>query len=158
MNIEVFVCADCGIVTRVDEDGCCGMCGRECRIESIPITPSLYMEGAVATESGVEYGNHSRILHAAMGLCTEAGELMDQLKKHLFYGKELDDVNLIEEAGDLLWYLAVLFDELGTSFEEVMQINHDKLAKRYGEKFSSEAALHRDLEGERDILEGKGKT
>ena len=42
-----------------------------------------------------------RLLHAAMGLCTESGEFMDMMKKHILYGKTIDEVNLKEELGDL---------------------------------------------------------
>lgn len=41
--------------------------------------------------------------HAALGMITESAEFADMLKKHLFYGKNLDEVNLREEIGDLLW-------------------------------------------------------
>ena len=124
--------------------------------------PTDYVDGSLRTESppdSFNMGNLAldmgkiRILHATMGLCTESGELTDQLKKHLFYGKELDRVNLIEEAGDLLWYLAILFDELGTSFEEVMSSNNAKLRSRYPERFTPKHAVRRDLQGERYILE-----
>jgi NTP pyrophosphatase (non-canonical NTP hydrolase) len=94
-----------------------------------------------------------RLLHASMGICTEAGELQDQLKKHIFYDKELDTVNLAEELGDLFFYSAVMLDELGLSFEEVMKNNIEKLRARYGEKFSKNKALKRDLKKERKILE-----
>jgi len=96
-----------------------------------------------------------RILHAVMGLSTESGELLDAVKKHYFYGKPLDETNLIEEMGDIFWYLGVLADVLGTTFEEVQRLNILKLQKRYGEKFNKEGALHRDLEAERKILEGQ---
>lgn len=98
-----------------------------------------------------------RLLHATQGMVTEAGEMVDALKKHLFYGKPLDEVNLMEELGDSLWYHSVAIDALHTTFEEVMGINIAKLRKRYGEKFSSERAIKRDLEAEREILEGKDK-
>ena len=75
------------------------------------------------------------------------------MKKHLFYVKDLDRVNIIEEAGDLLWYLAILFDELGTSFHEVMSSNIAKLRSRYPEKFTSINATKRNIEDERHILE-----
>ena len=48
-----------------------------------------------------------RLLHAQLGLHTEGGELADALKRHLFYGKPLDPVNIAEEIGDVFWYLAV---------------------------------------------------
>jgi len=96
-----------------------------------------------------------RILHATMGVATEAGELLDAVKKHYFYGKPLDEVNLIEEMGDIFWYLGVLADVLGTTFEEVQRLNILKLQKRYGDKFNKNGALHRDLDAERKVLEGK---
>ena len=52
-----------------------------------------------------------------------------------------------------MWYLAILVDELGTSFEELGYINIKKLSSRYPEKFTSENALNIDLDKERDILE-----
>ncbi|ATH07678.1 hypothetical protein BIY24_06880 [Halobacteriovorax marinus] len=94
-----------------------------------------------------------RLLHAGIGLSTEAGEFLDALKKHIFYGKELDRVNLAEEMGDLFWYLAIVADELGVNMDDVMERNIEKLKARYGEKFSEEKAENRDLKNERSILE-----
>ncbi|WP_417334960.1 nucleoside triphosphate pyrophosphohydrolase family protein [Halobacteriovorax marinus] len=94
-----------------------------------------------------------RLLHAGIGLSTEAGEFLDALKKHIFYGKELDRVNLAEEMGDLFWYLAIVADELGVDMDDVMERNIEKLKARYGEKFSEEKAENRDLKNERSILE-----
>lgn len=94
-----------------------------------------------------------RLLHAGIGLSTESGEFLDALKKHIFYGKELDKVNLAEEMGDLFWYMAIVADELGFEFEEVMERNITKLKARYGDKFSEEKAEKRDLDTERGILE-----
>lgn len=94
-----------------------------------------------------------RLLHAAMGVSTESGELLDALKKSLFYGKELDRTNLFEEVGDLLWYLAILADEIGFDFEQAMAKNVEKLRARYGERFSSLKATKRNLAEERKILD-----
>ena len=96
-----------------------------------------------------------RLLHAMIGLCTETGEFQDSLKKHIFYGKEIDKVNLKEEMGDLCWYIAIALDELGLSFEEIMQTNIDKLKARYGEKFTEQAALNRNLDNENKVLTGE---
>lgn len=95
-----------------------------------------------------------RITHAAMGLCTEAGEFMDALKKHTFYNRQLDRVNLIEELGDLFWYMAIACDELGVTFEQVQGRNIAKLKARYPDRFCSDKAQNRDLDTERQILEG----
>ncbi len=115
-----------------------------------------YIEDAIRTEStifNVQKGD-DRLLHAGIGLATESAEFLDMLKKHVFYGRELDRVNLKEELGDLLWYMAIACDELGTTFEELQVTNITKLKTRYPSKFSLEKAENRDLDAERKILEG----
>ena len=94
-----------------------------------------------------------RLEHAAHGMVTEAAEFMDQLKKHVFYNKKLDEVNLAEELGDQLYYITVALDALGLDIKEVMDKNAAKLNKRYGEQFSELAATKRDIAAERAILE-----
>lgn len=96
-----------------------------------------------------------RLNHAMLGLCTEVGEAQDALKKALIYGRKLDEVNLIEEAGDILWYLALFADALGYKFSVVPEMNIAKCRKRFGDTFTQEKANVRDLEGERSTLEGK---
>lgn len=98
------------------------------------------------------------IIHAAMGLVTEAGEFMDAFKKALFYGKNPDYVNLDEEIGDILWYVAIYLNARGITFEQIMQQNIDKLRARYPEKFTSEHAINRDLDAEREALEQGSAT
>jgi NTP pyrophosphatase (non-canonical NTP hydrolase) len=94
-----------------------------------------------------------RLLHGSCGIATEAGELLDAMKKHIFYGKEIDTVNVVEEVGDLMWYCAIILDELNVEFEDVMEKNINKLKARYGEKFSETSATTRNLDKEREILE-----
>lgn len=93
------------------------------------------------------------IQHAAMGMVTESAEFMDALKKSIFYGKPLDKVNLREELGDILWYVALALRTLDTDFETVMERNIEKLKARYPQNFTEEHAISRDLEAERKILE-----
>lgn len=78
---------------------------------------------------------------------------MDAVKKAKIYGRELDTVNLIEEAGDLMWYLAILADDLGVSFEEIWERNINKLHVRFPEKYTDHHAENRDLKNERAALE-----
>ncbi len=99
-----------------------------------------------------------RTLHSAMGICTEAGELMDALKKFIFYGKDLDVVNVKEELGDLNWYIALMCDNLNISLEDIWETNIEKLAARYPDKFTEKDALNRNLNKERKILEGEDGT
>lgn len=126
------------------------------------ITSKNYVQFATRTESPVTEAligrasneGNIRLLHAGMGMATEAGEFIDALKKHLFYGKPLDRVNLAEEVGDLLWYCALALDELGVDFDSVLETNIKKLSARYPEKFTEHHAENRNLEVERNILEG----
>jgi NTP pyrophosphatase (non-canonical NTP hydrolase) len=92
-------------------------------------------------------------LHMMLGMQTEVAELSDVFKKHLAYGKDIDWVNIKEELGDLMWYIANFCNINDIDIEEVMQTNIDKLRVRYPEKFTQENALNRDLETERKILE-----
>lgn len=120
-----------------------------------------YVQNALKTESTnfsaigerLQTKQNQRLLHAGIGLATEAGEFLDALKKHIFYGKSLDTVNLSEEMGDVFWYCAIISDELGVNFAQVMETNIAKLKARYGDKFSESAATTRNLEVERKILE-----
>jgi NTP pyrophosphatase (non-canonical NTP hydrolase) len=96
---------------------------------------------------------NQKLLHAVIGLSTESGELLDQMKKVVYYGKELDRVNIKEELGDLMWYMAILMRELDLDMDDVLEVNINKLRTRYGEKFNSEGALNRNLDKEREILE-----
>jgi NTP pyrophosphatase (non-canonical NTP hydrolase) len=84
---------------------------------------SDYVELACVTESVVDQieGLESRMLHGLIGLCTESGELLDAMKKHLYYGKELDTVNMLEEIGDLCWYLAIICDVADIDFAEQIE-------------------------------------
>jgi hypothetical protein len=54
-----------------------------------------------------------------------------------------------------MWYIAILLRELDLDFESLLQLNIDKLKARFPEKFTESHALNRDLDKERDILEGK---
>jgi len=70
----------------------------------------------------------------AMGVAGEAGEVVEKWKKIVAYkdGKvSHDDLNeLAKELGDVVWYIAVMADSLGLSFDDVMQRNVRKLADR----------------------------
>lgn len=71
------------------------------------------------------------MMHAALGICGEAGELADAIKKRYVYGKPLDIENVIEELGDMRFYMEAVMNLLDISDQEVLQGNANKLAKRY---------------------------
>ena len=84
-----------------------------------------------------------RIVHAIMGISGEAGEISDIVKKVIVYGKKFDKSIVEEECGDLLWYMSILLDEIGSSFNKIMQQNIEKLKKRYPKGFSESLAIER---------------
>jgi NTP pyrophosphatase (non-canonical NTP hydrolase) len=83
------------------------------------------------------------LINGVMGLCGEAGEAIDIVKKHLAQGHELDREALIKELGDIAWYLAETAYALEVPLEEVLQRNIDKLKSRYPEGFDPEKSIHR---------------
>lgn len=124
------------------------------------MTPQEYINNAICTKSPVSAIPTELntpigfdILHSVLGMQTESAELTDTLKKSIFYGKPIDWVNCDEEVGDLLWYIAIYLNARGQTFENIMEQNIAKLQKRFPNKFTSFDAQHRDLEGERNILE-----
>jgi NTP pyrophosphatase (non-canonical NTP hydrolase) len=84
------------------------------------------------------------MMHAALGICGEAGELADAIKKRYVYGKPLDIANVIEELGDLRFYMEAVMNLLGIGDQEVLQANANKLAVRYKSlTYSDVAAVER---------------
>lgn len=83
------------------------------------------------------------LINGVMGLCGEAGEVIDLVKKHLAQGHELKRDEMIKELGDVAWYLAETATALGVDLETVFQGNIDKLKKRYPEGFDSNKSLNR---------------
>jgi len=90
------------------------------------------------------------LLHMAVGVSGEAGELLDAVKKAAIYAKPIDRENVIEELGDLEFYIEGIRQNLGISREETLQANIKKLKVRYeGLKYSNQAAQERaDKAGE----------
>lgn len=79
----------------------------------------------------------AHLLHMAVGIASEAGELLDAVKKKVIYRKVLDRENVIEELGDLEFYLEGIRQGLGVSREET-------LGKRYeGLMYTDKAAQER---------------
>ena len=193
-----------------------------------------YVPLAMRTCKPLPFPDH--INHMALGVVGEMGEIVDQLKKAYIYSKPLDQVNIVEEVGDVAWYVAgvlqfypdlhnfiesdelknsirhdklaeakanvtrtillntmsaanlmvdlgVLADEAGgpsdegeevaktlcmflfatavlldVDLAEAFEVNIAKLAKRYGDKYSDYAAVNRDTDAERAVLEAGTKA
>jgi len=195
---------------------------------------SEYIPLAIRTCKSLPFADH--INHMGLGIVGEMGEIVDQLKKAYIYGKAIDQVNIVEEVGDVAWYVAgvvqfypnlhsfiesdelknsinyeklaeakskitrtallntmsaanlvvdmgILADEAGEPSDEgeevaktlcvflfatavlldvylaeAFEVNIAKLAKRYGDKYSDYAAINRDIDAERAVLEAGTAT
>ena len=84
------------------------------------------------------------LINGVMGLCGEAGEAIDIVKKHLAQGHELDKEKLIKELGDVAWYLAETAYALDIDLETVFKLNIEKLKRRYPEGFEKEKSISRN--------------
>ena len=84
------------------------------------------------------------LLNGVLGLAGEAGECADLVKKHYFQDARPIHDALIDELGDVMWYVAETAAALGVSLEEVAKHNVEKLKKRYPEGFEADRSLHRE--------------
>jgi NTP pyrophosphatase (non-canonical NTP hydrolase) len=78
--------------------------------------------------------NVPQLLTAALGLTAESGEFTEVVKKIVFQGKPYNEDNVFHmkrELGDICWYIAQACMALDTSFDEIIEMNVDKLKKRY---------------------------
>ena len=88
-------------------------------------------------------GGKPDITIAALGLAGESGEVADLVKKWLGHGHDLDREKVLEELGDILWYLAEFVSLLNGSLSDVAADCIAKLEKRYPDGFSHERSLNR---------------
>lgn len=86
--------------------------------------------------------NH--LMNGLLGLAGESGECCDLLKKRWFQDGRAIYADLVDELGDVLWYVSETASALGVTLNEVAQHNIDKLKKRYPDGFDSDKSLHRD--------------
>lgn len=85
----------------------------------------------------------SKLVNGVMGLNGESGECIDIVKKAEFQGHNLDTDKLIDELGDVLWYIAEICTALNVDMSEVAEKNIEKLKQRYPDGFESEKSINR---------------
>lgn len=90
-------------------------------------------------------GKKDVLINAVMGLCGESGEVIDLVKKHLAQGHELDREKMINELGDVAWYLAECAAALDADLNEVFEKNIEKLRRRYPDGFDAKRSIERDV-------------
>ena len=83
-------------------------------------------------------------IYAAMGMCGEAGEASELIKKYAYHGHAIDTEHLARELGDVLWYVSYMAHLFGYPLGKIMAMNQEKLAKRYPDgKFDAERSNNR---------------
>ena len=107
-----------------------------------PMTANEYQSLAMTTLNP-ELNKKDVLINGVMGLCGEAGEAIDIVKKWLAQGHELDREKLAKELGDIAWYLAETAWALDIPLEEIFRGNIEKLKKRYPEGFDSQRSVNR---------------
>ena len=86
------------------------------------------------------------LMDSVLGLSGESGEVADLLKKHLMQGHPFNREKIAKELGDVAWYLAEAATALDMDLETILQMNLDKLKKRYPNGFDAERSIHRDAD------------
>lgn len=112
----------------------------------------IAMDPSVESVDDIEVD--TRLFHAIVGIATESTELVEAIVSAIECERDIDQVNVKEELGDLNWYQAIAVDATNADWNGILETNLNKLKKRYPERFTSEDAINRDLESERKILEG----
>lgn len=93
--------------------------------------------------SGAGGDGEKRLIVSALGLTGEAGEFANLVKKMTAHGHDFDLDSLMDELGDVLWYLAEAATASGLSLEIIANHNVEKLIKRYPDGFSEENSINR---------------
>ncbi|WP_334116854.1 nucleoside triphosphate pyrophosphohydrolase family protein [Ligilactobacillus sp.] len=83
------------------------------------------------------YGNEQVLTNCALGLAGESGQLIDLIQDYTFKGKDLDKEKMIDELGDVLWYLSQIAQWAGVDFDDVAKSNIETLNKRYPNGFTT---------------------
>ena len=106
------------------------------------MTINEYQEKAM-TFLNNKFSKKDVLINGVMGLCGESGEVIDIVKKHHAQGHELDKEKIIEELGDVCWYIAEIATVLDVKLEDILEGNIEKLSKRYKKGFTVEESINR---------------
>lgn len=137
------LCVKCTVDTE------CAECWEEFFDERfVEIDFKSYQELAMRTAKLDTHNNANNMLNACLGLCGESGEVADLIKKHLFQEHPLKKEKIIEEIGDVMWYIALMAKTLGTTLDIIAQKNIEKLEKRFPKNIfdKSDSINNRDKE------------
>ena len=117
------------------------------------IGANFYQTKSLRTiKNPIEHGSKDQSLNALLGLAGETGELCDYFKKGLYQGHDIDPLKVLDECGDILWYVQYLLSIHGFTMAEAMKANILKLEARYPEGFKEKDSVERDMEKENKEL------
>ena len=106
------------------------------------VTRQEYVDEVLRTYAGT--GTQvDKLTLGALGLAGESGEVVDRVKKMLYQGHRLDAVGLLEELGDVLWYIALMCNALEWTLDDALDLNVRKLRERYPDGFEVERSVNR---------------
>ena len=111
------------------------------RIDYAAMVAALAKPGVLIVEEMTP--NKAHLLHMAGCMCEEAGEVFGAIKKFIFYNKPLNRKAVIEELGDLEFYMEGLRQGLDITRGEVLEANMEKLGERYKGTYSDQKAIER---------------
>jgi len=106
-------------------------------VEGVTSNESLHYASLISRMNNLELEddcNVPQLLTAALGLTAESGEFTEVVKKIVFQGKPVNEENIFHmkrELGDIMWYVAQACMSLDTSFDEIIEMNVEKLKARY---------------------------
>lgn len=112
-------------------------------LKSTGILKRLHRKCKYVCDYSDELGDAGRMINACLGLSGEVGETCDIIKKHIFHEKELDEVHLKKEIGDICWYIAEICTAFYFDLDEIMALNIEKLQARFPNGFDPARANHR---------------
>ena len=101
-----------------------------------------YMQEVLRTYAG-NGTQMDKFTRGALGLAGESGEVVDMVKKMLYQGHRLEMLKLLEELGDVLWYIALMCDALEVTLDDAIGLNVRKLHRRYPNGFEVERSVNR---------------
>lgn len=99
------------------------------------LSPTVKIGKAVEEATGMVGG---QAVVNAMGLIGEVGEVVDIIKKHFGHGKPLDEEHLVEELGDVLWYVNQIANNFGLDIKTIIRYNINKLNRRYPNEYAQQ--------------------
>lgn len=107
-------------------------------------TPSDFPIGGTSRTPNTLENVDANVLHGILGVISEAGELAELLCTAIMTGQPINRPRTIDESGDILWYMAMLYRAIDSSFDEAMVKNIAKLKARFPDKFEASLAINKD--------------